>query len=96
MTWWFGPGYGWGRGWRGGWGRGGWGWRGPWPGRGPFSYLPPWQRPGWLFGKGACWRLLWGPWGYWYWTRGLYPYIIPYPYTIPVYHPYYPYYPWIW
>ncbi|MBC7081321.1 MAG: DUF5320 family protein [Thermoplasmatales archaeon] len=28
-----------------------------WPGRGPFSYLPPWQRPGWLFGRGACWWL---------------------------------------
>ncbi|RLI39741.1 hypothetical protein DRO69_13915 [Candidatus Bathyarchaeota archaeon] len=38
-------------------GRGG-GWRGPWPGRGPFSYLPPWQRPGWLYGRGACWWLL--------------------------------------
>jgi hypothetical protein len=36
-------------------GRGGWG--GPWPGRGPFSYLPPWQRPGWLYGRGACWWL---------------------------------------
>jgi len=42
--------------WRGR-GRGG-GWSGPWPGRGPFSYLPPWQRPGWLYGRGACWRLL--------------------------------------
>jgi len=28
------------------------GWAGPWPGRGPFSYLPPWQRPCWLFGRG--------------------------------------------
>jgi len=36
-------------------GRGGWG--GPWPGRGPFSSLPPWQRPGWLYGRGACWWL---------------------------------------
>jgi len=35
-------------GWRGrGGGRGG-----QYPGRGPFSYLPPWQRPGWLFGYG--------------------------------------------
>jgi len=36
------------------------GWRGRgrgWPGRGPFSYLPPWQRPGWLYGRGACWWL---------------------------------------
>jgi len=23
---------------------------------GPFSYLPPWERPGWSFGRGACWR----------------------------------------
>jgi len=39
--------------WRGfGRGRGG-----PWPGGGPFSYLPPWQRPGWLYGRGACWWL---------------------------------------
>ena len=39
----------------------GWGWRGrgegQWPGRGPFSHLPPWQRPGWLYGRGTCWRL---------------------------------------
>ncbi|MEM2897626.1 MAG: hypothetical protein QXG01_08720 [Candidatus Bathyarchaeia archaeon] len=40
------------------WGWRGRGWFGPWPGRGPFSYLPPWQRPGWLFGPGACWWLL--------------------------------------
>ncbi len=26
---------------------------GPWPGAGPFSYLPPWQRPGWVYGRGA-------------------------------------------
>jgi hypothetical protein len=31
------------------------GWAGPWPGRGPFSHLPPWERPGWLYGRGACW-----------------------------------------
>jgi hypothetical protein len=41
------------------------GWRGrgmagPWPGRGPFSDLPPWERPGWLYGRGACWYL-YGP-----------------------------------
>ena len=41
--------------WRGQ-GRGG-GWGGRYPGRGPFSYLPPWQRPGWLYGRGACWWL---------------------------------------
>ena len=27
---------------------------GPWPGCGPFRHLPPWERPGWLYGKGAC------------------------------------------
>jgi len=35
------------------------GWRGRsglWPGRGPFSYLPPWERPGWILGREACWR----------------------------------------
>ena len=35
-------------------------WTGPWPGRGPYSNLPPWQRPGWLYGRGACWYL-YGP-----------------------------------
>lgn len=35
-----------------GWGR----WCADWPGHGPFSNLPPWERPGWY--------LLWGlrPW----------------------------------
>ena len=30
-----------------------------WPGRGRFSYLPPWERPGrrWYFRR--CW---WAPW----------------------------------
>ncbi|MGQ9680494.1 MAG: DUF5320 domain-containing protein [Candidatus Bathyarchaeia archaeon] len=33
------------------------GWRGrrgsrSWPGAGPFSHLPPWQRPGWVYGYG--------------------------------------------
>jgi len=41
--------------WRGfgrGYGRG----YGMWPGRGPFSYLPPWQRPGWVrFGYSPGW-----------------------------------------
>ena len=35
----------------------GWQRSGHWPGRGPFSFLPPWQRPGWLYGRGACWWL---------------------------------------
>ena len=45
---------------------------GPWPGRGPFSYLPPWQRPEWLFGKASCWWLfnpyLYGYQGYDAWS----------------------------
>ena len=45
-----------------GWGgRGRGGWFGPWPGRGPFSHLPPWERPGWLFGRGTCWWLFGSP-----------------------------------
>ncbi|AMD30245.1 DUF5320 domain-containing protein [Acidilobus sp. 7A] len=24
-------------------------WAGPWPGHGPFAYLPPWERPGWTY-----------------------------------------------
>jgi hypothetical protein len=66
MAWWWGwrgPWWGFGWGYR-------WGWRGPWPGRGPFSYLPPWMRPGWVYGPGACWRLYgvpgWLAYRYWY------------------------------
>ncbi|MEM3607554.1 MAG: hypothetical protein QW238_01640 [Candidatus Bathyarchaeia archaeon] len=33
------------------WYRRGGGRSGPWPGAGPFSHLPPWQRPGWLYGR---------------------------------------------
>ncbi|MBN2229805.1 MAG: hypothetical protein JW779_09455 [Candidatus Thorarchaeota archaeon] len=29
--------------------------QGAWPGNGPFSHLPPWERPGWVLGRGACW-----------------------------------------
>ncbi len=32
-------------------------WNNQYPGRGPFSNLPPWQRPGWVYGRGACWQL---------------------------------------
>uniref|UniRef100_A0A7J2TL69 DUF5320 domain-containing protein n=1 Tax=Archaeoglobus fulgidus TaxID=2234 RepID=A0A7J2TL69_ARCFL len=39
--------------------RGRWWKAGKWPGFGPFSYLPPWKRPGWLFGRGICWTYLW-------------------------------------
>lgn len=36
-------------------------WTGNYPGRGPFSHLPPWQRPGWLYGRGACYYLYGAP-----------------------------------
>ncbi|RLE50248.1 MAG: hypothetical protein DRJ31_02110 [Candidatus Methanomethylicota archaeon] len=78
MAWY--PGYGWG----GGWGRG---WFGPWPGRGPFSYLPPWQRPGWLFGRGACWWLFGYPWAYYY-RPPFFPFM--------PYYGYMPYYPFVY
>ncbi|MGB9827774.1 DUF5320 domain-containing protein [Thermosphaera chiliense] len=26
----------------------------PHPGKGPWSNLPPWERPGWYFGRGWC------------------------------------------
>jgi len=45
-----------------GFGRGRGGWFGPWPGGGPSSYLPPWQRPGWLFGFGRGLGWWWNPW----------------------------------
>ena len=31
--------------------------RGSWPGNGPFRDLPPWERPGWIYGPGSCWTL---------------------------------------
>ena len=78
-----GMGYGW-MGGRGGWASG-------WPGRGPFGYLPPWQRPGWLYGRGACWALYGAPsWAApWYWYRPHYapPYSY-YPYAAPYWTPY--------
>ncbi|MHA1819061.1 MAG: DUF5320 domain-containing protein [Promethearchaeota archaeon] len=42
--------YGW-RAWYGSYGFGGRGWRnnGPYPGNGPFSNLPPYERPGWRY-----------------------------------------------
>ena len=90
MAWW-----GRGRGWRGGQG----GWMSPWPGRGPFSYLPPWQRPGWIFGRGWCWRFFGYPmWWYWYGYPGYGFYGYPWGYN-PYYswYPRYPYwYPYAW
>jgi hypothetical protein len=48
------------------------------PGNGPFRDLPPWQRPGWLYGAGAgvmaatdpytCQRFPWLPRGWWAYT----------------------------
>jgi len=55
MAWWKG---GWRWGWRGS-------WNGPWPGNGPWSFLPPWMRPGWYLGRGYC-RYLYGPGAGWY------------------------------
>ena len=66
-------------GWRGG--RGGW--MGPWPGRGPFSYLPPWLRPGWLFGRGAGWWLFGYPWLYRPYLPPYLPYMAPWMYGWP-------------
>ncbi|RLF13636.1 MAG: hypothetical protein DRJ66_07490 [Thermoprotei archaeon] len=92
-------------GWRWGWAGGRGGWQGPWPGRGPFSYLPPWLRPGWLFGRGACRWLFGFPWLFypyrtWPYMPLPYPfwfsyypwYIMPWFYSYPYYYPYYPYY----
>jgi len=31
-----------------------WRWK-RYPGFGPWSDLPPWERPGWKFGRGRCW-----------------------------------------
>lgn len=28
------------------------------PGFGPWRHLPPWERPGWKYGRGRCWRFL--------------------------------------
>jgi hypothetical protein len=55
-------------------------WTGPWPGRGPFSDLPPWQRPGWVYGgRGwrsvdprVCARFPWLP--RWWWADPAYAY----------------------
>jgi hypothetical protein len=38
-------------------GRGGRGRGGAWQGNGPFRDIPPWERPGWLYGPGSCWTL---------------------------------------
>lgn len=53
--------------------------RGRYPGRGPFSNLPPWERPGWIYGYGrgsgypastvdptVCQRFPWLP--RWWWA----------------------------
>lgn len=73
--------------WYPGWGRGR-RWLGPWPGNGPFRYLPPWQRPGWLYGRGACWRIFGIPGGWFWWRYWVYnalryplPYQMVWPYS---------------
>ncbi len=97
-------------GWRGrGW-TGGWGWSCPWPGRGPFSYLPPWMRPGWLYGFGRGWGLRWW-WGYNPWVCARFPWLprwwwaypgywayggYPWPPRWPYAYPYTPVYPYPW
>jgi hypothetical protein len=61
------------------------GWRRrAWPGRGPYSHLPPWQRPGWAYGgrgygRGwwstdpqVCGRFPWLP--RWWWADPSYAY----------------------
>ncbi|NHJ14227.1 MAG: hypothetical protein EAX95_11155 [Candidatus Thorarchaeota archaeon] len=52
--------YGYGRRRGAGFGRGQGG--GMWPGNGPFRDLPPWERPGWLYGPGSCWTLGYRSW----------------------------------
>ncbi|MEZ0290295.1 MAG: DUF5320 domain-containing protein [Sulfolobales archaeon] len=37
-------------------------WYSPYPGHGPWRHLPPWERPGWVFGRGWCWLPYW--WAY--------------------------------
>jgi len=92
-----------------------WGWRGrggwisPWPGRGPFSYLPPWQRPGWLFGFGRGLGRLW--WAYFYnpwaiynpWVCARFPWLPRWWWAYPYYwywwsygYPYYWWWPYYW
>ena len=34
------------------------GWIASHPGHGPWSHIPPWERPGWYFGGGWCWYWL--------------------------------------
>ena len=61
-----------------------------WPGQGPYSHLPPWQRPGRLYGYGAgygrggyigdpskCARFPWLP--RWWWTNPDYEGVVPLP-----------------
>ena len=57
-----------------------------WPGRGPFSHLPPWQRPGrayggrgWNVDPRLCGRFPWLP--RWWWADPAYTYSPPAPTT---------------
>jgi hypothetical protein len=64
--------------------------RGRYPGNGPFSDLPPWRRPGWVYGYGLgygrayatgdpskCARFPWLP--RWWWTNPDYQGVVPAP-----------------
>jgi hypothetical protein len=42
-----------------------WRYRGPYPGHGPWSHLPPWERPGWWYGRGWCWWYARYPYALW-------------------------------
>jgi hypothetical protein len=68
--------------------------RGRYPGNGPFSDLPPWQRPGWVYGYGRGYGLGYGrmyaagdpskcarfPWlPRWWWTNPDYQGVVPAP-----------------
>jgi hypothetical protein len=68
--------------------------RGRYPGNGPFSDLPPWQRPGWVYGYGRGYGLGYGrmyaagdpskcarfPWlPRWWWTNPDYQGAVPTP-----------------
>ncbi|HIC98345.1 MAG TPA: hypothetical protein EYP08_01435 [Pyrodictiaceae archaeon] len=62
----------------------------PWPGRGRWRFLPPWLRPGWVFGgRRRCWTYLYLLYYHphlisYFMTWGWLPYLVP-PYYVPVY-----------
>jgi hypothetical protein len=54
------------------------GWSRRWPGNGPFSNLPPWQRPGWIYGFGRGFYGYSRPYGYASYSPYGYSYYSPY------------------